>query len=426
MPQPSCNWQQSLHCAAISHVGMRRANNQDSHTEVLAGDEEHWLQRGHLFIVADGMGAHAAGELASKMAVDHVSHLYQKYSQLSPPEAIHKAFVGANTTIHQRGEANAEFHRMGTTCSALLLLPQGALVAHVGDSRVYLLRGGRLHQLTFDHSLVWEMRAAGELPLNADGKPAIPRNVITRSLGPHPQVQVDLEGPFPLEPGDTFLLASDGLTGPVADEEIGAAMAHLPPDAAAQFLVDLANLRGGPDNVTVSIARIVSTKTLPRSAAASPLSVGGELDRPPAVHPTAWVTAGVASLATLGMLATQHWISAVVTLVLAAVSILVILIQRYGKRGRSRVELASGRRLGRGPHSRLDLAASPRTIGQLAAELAELQTRGANSGASAAPTLATSAPESAHMQPLAETARQLASQLRPKISPGVGDSVFDL
>ena len=94
------------------------------------------------------------------------------------------------------------------------MLPQGALVAHVGDSRVYRLRGQRLEQLTFDHSLVWEMSAAGQVP--KDALPGfVPKNIITRSLGPHADVQVDLEGPFPLEVGDTFLLCSDGLSGQV-------------------------------------------------------------------------------------------------------------------------------------------------------------------------------------------------------------------
>ncbi len=137
----------------------------------------------------------------------------------------------------------------------LVLLPQGALVAHVGDSRVYRLRGTRLEQLTFDHSLVWEMSAAGQLP--KDALPGfVPKNIITRSLGPHASVQVDLEGPFPLEAEDTFLLCSDGLTGQVCDEEIGVLLQCLPPADAAQVLIDLANLRGGPDNVTVIIARV--------------------------------------------------------------------------------------------------------------------------------------------------------------------------
>ena len=153
-----------LEYTALSDQGMRRTNNQDSHVEVLVSDKVSWQQRGHLFIVADGMGAHAAGELASEMATQGVSHQYYKYRDLSPPEALRKAITNTNVEIRRRGAENVEFHNMGTTISSLALLPQGAIIGHVGDSRVYRLRNGLLEQLTFDHSLVWEMRRSGKLP----------------------------------------------------------------------------------------------------------------------------------------------------------------------------------------------------------------------------------------------------------------------
>ena len=170
-----------------------------------------------LWLVADGMGAHAAGELASKMACESVPHTYRKLPDCSPAEALERAITAANTAIHERGEANAEFQGMGTTSSMLVLLPHSAIVAHVGDSRVYRLRDGTIEQLTFDHSLVWEMQAAGQMP---SGQVAsfIPKNIITRSLGPRRDVQIDLEGPFPLVEGDTFLLCSHGLSGQRSEE----------------------------------------------------------------------------------------------------------------------------------------------------------------------------------------------------------------
>src|SRR5262245_54415454 len=122
---------------------MRRSNNQDSFAVSLATSMEQWHQRGHLFMVADGMGAHAAGELASRLAIDHVPHLYRKFDDLSGPEALRRSVLEANAEINRRGQANEEFHNMGTTCTALTLLPQGAVVAHIGDSRVYRLRGSR-------------------------------------------------------------------------------------------------------------------------------------------------------------------------------------------------------------------------------------------------------------------------------------------
>ena len=250
-------WDSMLDYTALSDQGMRRTNNQDSHVEVLVSDEASWQERGHLFIVADGMGAHAAGELASEMATQSVSHQYYKYRELSPAEALRKAIINSNSEIRRRGAENVEFHNMGTTISSLVLLPHGAIVGHVGDSRVYRLRDGILEQLTFDHSLVWEMRRSGQLPRDGSGDAAIPSNVITRSLGPHDTVDVDLEGPFDIQVGDCFLLCSDGLNGPVPEDEFGPAMQYLDSAEATQFLVDTANILGGPDNITATVVRIV-------------------------------------------------------------------------------------------------------------------------------------------------------------------------
>ena len=241
--------------ASVSDLGMRRTNNQDSLAAVVTNDVATWATRGHLLMVADGMGAHAAGELASKLAVDNITHTYFKLRDLYPPAALRQAIRDANTTIHSKGQSSIGFQGMGTTCSCLVLLPQGALVAHIGDSRIYRLRGDVLEQLTFDHSLVWEMAAAGQMT-EADVPSYIPKNVITRSLGPHPSVHIDLEGPYSAESGDKFLICSDGLSGPITDEEIGALLYCMEPDDATETLVDLANFRGGPDNISVVIAQV--------------------------------------------------------------------------------------------------------------------------------------------------------------------------
>jgi serine/threonine protein phosphatase PrpC len=241
--------------ASVSDLGMRRTNNQDSLAAVVTSDVATWATRGHLLMVADGMGAHAAGELASKLAVDNISHTYFKLRDLYPPAALRQAIRDANTTIHAKGQSSIGFQGMGTTCSCLVLLPQGALVAHIGDSRIYRLRGELLEQLTFDHSLVWEMAAAGQMA-EADVPSYIPKNVITRSLGPHASVHIDLEGPYSAESGDKFLICSDGLSGPITDEEIGALLYCMEPDDATETLVDLANFRGGPDNISVVVAQV--------------------------------------------------------------------------------------------------------------------------------------------------------------------------
>jgi protein phosphatase len=246
------SWKDCLEVAAKSDIGLRRYNNQDAHAEDLAGSQDAFLNRGHLFLVADGMGAHAAGETASKKAVEVIPLAYRKLRDLPPPEALRQAVREANEEIFQCAQANENFRGMGTTVSALAVLPSGAWIAQVGDSRVYRCRGDVIEQLSQDHSLAWELRRLPE-----DIRPQyVPKNIITRSLGPQMDVEVDLEGPFPIEPGDTFVLCTDGLSGQVSDEEIGQIVRVLSPAEAVETLVNLANLRGGPDNITVTVVRV--------------------------------------------------------------------------------------------------------------------------------------------------------------------------
>ena len=252
-------WEQRVRYAALTDIGFRRQNNQDSCAVALCSTEEEWEQSGHLFVVADGMGGHAVGELASKIAVDTVPHMFAKLRDRLPIEALRIAVEAANEAINERGTKNLEFLRMGTTCSTLVLCPQGAVIGHVGDSRVYRIRKRQIDQLTFDHSLVWEMIHSRQVHPR-DAERLCPRNVITRSLGPEPQVNVDMEGPHPVLPGDIFLLCSDGLSGLLSDSEIGMIAGTLSPEDACRLLVNLANLRGGPDNITVII---VQTGELP-------------------------------------------------------------------------------------------------------------------------------------------------------------------
>jgi protein phosphatase len=249
------NWDDIIIDAAASDTGMRRSNNQDSQTSVRASNPEVWMSRGHVFMVADGMGAHAVGELASKMACDLIPHSYMKAKVGSPSDAIVKSFQEVSSLIHSRAAANRDFQGMGTTCSSLILLPEGVLVAHVGDSRVYRIRDQTIDQLSFDHSLVWELVRRNHLtPEQANL--SVPKNVITRSLGPEPQVEVDIEGPLEVKLADVYLVCSDGLSGPVNDDEIGAFAGNFHPRDACRFLIHMANLRGGLDNITVLIVRI--------------------------------------------------------------------------------------------------------------------------------------------------------------------------
>ncbi len=305
---------------------MRRSNNQDSLTCVPAKTEQRFTSHGHLFVVADGMGAHAAGELASQIATQHISQTYF-HSTTANTETLRDALIDANREIHNKGQSNPEFHNMGTTASSLAISKAGAVVGHVGDSRVYRLRKNRLEQLTFDHSLVWEIEANPELDHSAWTGP-IPKNVITRSLGPNSSVQVDLEGPFPVETGDCFLLCSDGLTGVVDDEEIGALLNCLSNADATQVLADLANLRGGPDNIT---AVVVSVDEAPEQQPAAPNAPPrGKRNR---INPTLLCTTigGLLLMTTLTGLAiggqSTIWPIIIVLAVLGCIGVIACLIQ---------------------------------------------------------------------------------------------------
>ncbi len=244
--------------ACLTDVGVRRSHNQDSYATRLATDETQWQQQGHLFLVADGMGGHAVGEKASELAASIIPHTYSKYAHEGPATALRKAFLEANASIHACGEQNPEFRGMGTTSTALVLLPGEAWLGHVGDSRTYRIRNGKMEQLTYDHSYVWEYARLKHI--DPEEVQDFPSNVIHRCLGPQPLVQVDIEGPYPLQDGDIFLLCSDGLSGQVTDNEMGVVASLLPPEEACRFLVDLANLRGGPDNISVVIVRVGSNK----------------------------------------------------------------------------------------------------------------------------------------------------------------------
>lgn len=240
--------------ASLTDVGMRRATNQDSLAVRLSSDFNAWARDGHLFVVADGMGGHAVGDLASRIATETLPQAWAK-SDHDSTQRLKAAIQASNKAINDRAARNPEFQGMGTTCSVLNLSAKGALIGHVGDSRVYRLRHGLLQQLTFDHSLQWEMIRLGRSTAE-NVEQEHPRNVITRCLGPDLNVAIDIEGPFSAVAGDVFLLCSDGLTNHVDDAEIGRALSDLPVTESARFLINLANCRGGSDNSTVIVVRV--------------------------------------------------------------------------------------------------------------------------------------------------------------------------
>lgn len=278
-------------------IGRRRSNNQDSKAVLPPSGSQQYRTRGWLFIVADGMGAHAAGEEASRIAAERVPLVYEKLSGRSPPLALRRSIEQTNAEINAKGEGAAEFKGMGTTCTTLAILPRGALVGHIGDSRAYRIRGTTIDQLSRDHSLVWELESSGGLT-REQAAGAAPKNIITRSMGPHAQVEVDLEGPFAVEEGDVFLLCSDGLSGQVTDEEIGLVTAELEPREAADALIGLALVRGAPDNVTIVIARAGPEEVSKTSSSDEPWPLSDEpvASKGAANAPWKWLAISGASL----------------------------------------------------------------------------------------------------------------------------------
>lgn len=348
---------------------MRRSSNQDA-VAISPGGSDGSVVGDTFLMVADGMGAHAAGELASKLASDTVPHAYAKSRGEAAPVALRRAIRRANEVIHLKGTSSPEFHGMGTTCSCLVLTQGAALVGHVGDSRVYRLRGGALEQLTFDHSLVWEMAAASKM--SEDRVPAcIPKNVITRSLGPHETVMVDLEGPHELRHGDVFLLCSDGLSGVVDDPLAGSLLAALRPAEAADALVNVANLRGGPDNISVIVAEV---EAAPGSEAKSPANDTATIAPPkPAAAPkvvgwAGWVGGAAAAIACAAggavALAGESLLGAILAAVGFGATVAYAFTRRPGAGVASAPRLA-GDALGNGPYRRVEVGDHSAAAGDL-------------------------------------------------------------
>jgi len=230
-------------------------------------------QKGRLYAVADGMGGHAAGEVASRQAI---STLFEEY--YAPPSAeiikrMKMAIEAANAEVHVQASLDQARAGMGTTLVAAVLQGDDLCVANVGDSRAYLVREQSVEQVTRDHSWVNEQVRAGIIT-EQEAREHLYRNIITRSLGTKPDVDIDFFQKK-VQPGDVLVLCCDGLSNEVEDYEVARIVSATDPQESAQALIDLANERGGPDNITAIVVRIgdVIKKPLP----VLPLAVGGGL-----------------------------------------------------------------------------------------------------------------------------------------------------
>lgn len=243
-----------LKYAAKTDMGQVRENNEDKFDYYEPEDPAILAARGSLFIVADGIGGAQAGQIASEMLVKNLIAGYYDHPEGDIQTALYETLVATNDRIHSLAQMIPERSGMGSTLTAAVFTEDRVIVAQVGDSRAYLICDGAIRQVTQDHSWVEEQVRAGMMTReNAEMSPF--RNVITRSVGASPSVQPD----FYIEEarvGDIWVLCSDGLTGHVADGEIAQIAANQPPSEAARQLLELANARGGRDNITVFILSV--------------------------------------------------------------------------------------------------------------------------------------------------------------------------
>lgn len=246
-------------------AGCVRENNEDT-VFFRAADDPVANDRGALVIVADGMGGHSGGEVASKTAVDTVDHSYYA-SWKDTARALVKAFTDANAEIRRLSESKPELRGMGTTCTALAIRDGCAHAAHVGDSRLYLIRGNAIYRMTEDDSIVMEMLRDG-LITREQAENHEDRNVLLKAMGVQPKVDVSSwKNPLALDDGDRFVLCTDGLHDLVREDEIKELAVAMDPSVAAAAMIALARERGGYDNISVAVVKIGSEQQDSKSCA---------------------------------------------------------------------------------------------------------------------------------------------------------------
>ena len=258
-----------LDAAWQTDAGCVRENNEDRALYRQPLNQPEAETKGSLMVVADGVGGHSAGEEASRIAVETISNRFfasqhffanQHFSESSGQinEALREAFAEANQAIFQTAQSRWQWQGMGTTATALVICGGQAFAAQVGDSRLYLVREGRIYQLSEDHSAVMELVRMGVMTIDEAGNHE-DRNIILRALGTKPEVAVTVwEKPFPVRANDSFVLCTDGLFDVVSDEEIKATVTNETPVAGCRKLIELAKANGGYDNITVGIVRVTN------------------------------------------------------------------------------------------------------------------------------------------------------------------------
>ncbi|MGA2921321.1 MAG: Stp1/IreP family PP2C-type Ser/Thr phosphatase [Candidatus Sulfotelmatobacter sp.] len=250
------NVRPGMEVAGLSDVGCQRDNNEDSYLYWEPAADGEFERKGRLAVIADGMGGYEGGQEASRLAVETIRDVYVKDVRDDPRAALLDAFARAHERIQTHAMLHPELHGMGTTCTALVVRDRQLYFAHVGDSRLYLVRGARISRLTRDHSYVGRLVESGIVRAE-DAERHPQRHILTSALGAGTEVAVDgVEHGMALQDGDDLVLCTDGLWGVVTDEELETEASRNAPADCCAALVKLALQRGGPDNITVQVLRV--------------------------------------------------------------------------------------------------------------------------------------------------------------------------
>jgi PPM family protein phosphatase len=246
-----------IELAGLSDVGCQRENNEDRYSYWEPAGDEEFSRKGRLALVADGMGGYEGGQEASRLAVEAIEAAYANGAGDDPRSWLLEGFRAAHNLIQEHANQQLDLQGMGTTCTAAALLDHHLYLAHVGDSRLYLIRNSAISRLTRDHSYVSRLVESGAIRAeDAESHPQ--RHILTAALGAGLTITPDVpEEPFPLESGDVLVICTDGLWGVVAEGEILNAVTGKTCEEACRTLVDAAREHGGPDNITVQVIRVL-------------------------------------------------------------------------------------------------------------------------------------------------------------------------
>ncbi len=245
-----------IEVSSQSDLGCQRSNNEDSFGYWEPEDDQQFLRKGRLAVVADGMGGYEGGQEASRLAVETLLAVYRDFAGDDPQQALVEGLQAAHDQVRKYSFAHPELRGMGTTCTAAAIVQNALYYVHVGDTRLYLIRDGQITRVTRDHSYVGRLVESGIIsPEEAENHPQ--RNILTAALGTNPDLIMDSPGqPEPLRAKDVLVICSDGLWGQVHDAEILEIVANQSVEQAGRQLIELARERGGPDNITVEILRL--------------------------------------------------------------------------------------------------------------------------------------------------------------------------